>query len=613
MPSTNIKTISIENLKYQREDFEFYPTSPSMIECVKKDMEALFASPYFPDENAAEHLSVLDCGAGDGNVLSQLTKGKKYAIELSRALIDQMNDDIFIVGTNFLNEPLFNKTANVTFSNPPYSQFKEWMTKIINESTSQVLYFVVPKRWYKNKKILEALKIRGCRNSRLKQIKRQRRNEEPKETDKSVKVIGSFSFDNAEAFRRARVEVDVVRIILDHSSVLKADARGGTSTTDPLNQAVSDLIASVTTSSENVGDSIDQSDETNNTPQIEANPIVNLTKSYNVEKQKILDLCKSLAAININLLESVGVNKKTVIDSISTKIQELPPFFWKQLFDFYEPINQRLCSSKRENIRETVINNANIEFTESNIYAVTSWVIKNASRFIDEQICEMFDKIADPDNIILYKSNKKVFQEKGWKVKHMNIHYLKSIWREEYGKKIGLDRRIVIDGVGGGFSHSNYHEGIQGNGLNYATANLLGDFIRLANNLGFNTTDCKSVTNQEPWEAGKAKEITFLDSSGKEQTLYKARVYNKGSVHIHFHPEFVVALNVEIGRLKGWLNSEDEAAEELQIKPEQAAKYFGICDRVGKIGLRGDVKNMITKQDPEKPTTQHNVQLAIAI
>ena len=45
-------------------------------------------------------------------------------------------------------------------------------------------------------------------------------------------------------------------------------------------------------------------------------------------------------------------------------------------------------------------------------------------------------------------------------------------------------------------------------------------------------------------------------------------------MHIQFHPEFIHALNVQHGKLKGLLRNDAQAAEELEIPVETARRHF---------------------------------------
>lgn len=582
---------AIDFLKHvEGEDFEFYPTTPEIINAVKSDIKRLYN--YSCQNNYEEHLSYLDCGAGDGRVLNALAdKGAKYAIEKSRALINKLDPDVFIVGTDLMAEPLFNKQAHITYSNPPYTAYAEWMQKIIKESTSQVLYFVVPKRWRTHKGIQQALKARNCIKSDL-EMKLDRKDGFDGEVNKLIKVIGQFSFNTVQAERKARVEVDVIRIVLASvrgRSIINADQRY--LRVDPMELAINELVSSLTPNVEL--HSGDESESTGsrqhheNALNEQSNPVANLVESYENEKADLFNLFKSLCSIRTDLLSSIGVNQKQVKDSIRCKITELSPQYWKRLFDFYKPINDRLCASKAKLIQEKISKNGGMEFTESNVYAVTSWTVKNAKINVDEQLCELFDKIASPDNVRNYKSNQRVFNANGngWRSKHTNIHYLKRKWCEEYGEHIQLEYRLVVDGIGAGLSSSTHTHWEGRVGLNENTRNLFNDLTVCASNLGFDVHNNQSYLNQGEWEAGKAKVITFRDSFGKDQQLFKARVYGKGTVHIQLNQEFAIAMNVEVGRLKGWLHSSNEAIAELGITQEQSDRFYGANDNHGKAKL----------------------------
>jgi len=43
----------------------------------------------------------------------------------------------------------------------------------------------------------------------------------------------------------------------------------------------------------------------------------------------------------------------------------------------------------------------------------------------------------------------------------------------------------------------------------------------------------------------------------------EVRAYMNGNLHIKFNQAFMLALNVEIGRLQGWIHNAQHAAEEM--------------------------------------------------
>src|SRR6056297_1509881 len=142
---------TVQKLKDQGEDFEWYPTTDAMINVIKTDMLNHFHDydgPYDRKIKVPVPVNVLDCGAGDGRVVSELANGgKKYAIEKSPTLIDLMPEDIFMIGTEFFQSTLIDKKVKILFSNPPYSEFIQWAEKIILEANASMIYLILPTRW----------------------------------------------------------------------------------------------------------------------------------------------------------------------------------------------------------------------------------------------------------------------------------------------------------------------------------------------------------------------------------------------------------------------------------------------------------------------------------
>jgi hypothetical protein len=64
--------------------------------------------------------------------------------------------------------------------------------------------------------------------------------------------------------------------------------------------------------------------------------------------------------------------------------------------------------------------------------------------------------------------------------------------------------------------------------------------------------------------SGQKEEFTYRDPiKGESKLLMEVRAFKNGNLHIKFSPDFMLALNVEMGRLKGWIHSAAQAAEEL--------------------------------------------------
>ena len=103
-------TALVKTLRESDSDFEWYPTTEEIINTVRDDLRD-FACVREGEEIRE---SVLDCGAGDGRVLEALTKGSRYAIEMSEPLLSEMDRSIFIVGTDFHKQTLIDNIEQIS-------------------------------------------------------------------------------------------------------------------------------------------------------------------------------------------------------------------------------------------------------------------------------------------------------------------------------------------------------------------------------------------------------------------------------------------------------------------------------------------------------------------
>ena len=133
---------TLQEIKESNQDFEWYPTTKDILEVVTKDIEKEIISTRYGRTNT---LKILDVGAGNGSSLNYFKDNLKeirtslFAIEKSQILINNMNKDIFIIGTDFYQQSFIDKTMDVIFCNPPYSNFEYWTNKIIKESKCEIM------------------------------------------------------------------------------------------------------------------------------------------------------------------------------------------------------------------------------------------------------------------------------------------------------------------------------------------------------------------------------------------------------------------------------------------------------------------------------------------
>lgn len=523
----------IEEVKAKNEDFEFYPTTDEIIFKVIKDLRFLKESSY--NYSSFNFSSILDIGAGNGKVLRAIKKEFQgvdlYAIEKADTLKQLLDEQVYIVGTDFNEQSLLDKTIAVTFCNPPYSKYQEWAKKIIRESCSSFIYLVIPKRWIESVEIKEALKYR----------------------DVEYKTIGEYSFQDAED-RKARALVNLVRIDLSDK---KEDAFEKF-----FNEEFKELKEKFDAAEEKEEkDDYGHSKEKENkfSALVLGNGYVkSLVQMYNAEIDKIKKNYLYVGKLDADLLKEFDISPSKILDLLKERLKGLKNLYWHELIGRMKEITDRLTTKKRRALLDTLNENAHVDFTESNIYAVVLWILKHAGQYIDEQLLFVYSEMISKANCRNYKSNKKVFEGDAWR------------YRQEKPTHVFLDYRLVLEYCGGFDSYC-----YRGYRLDERACEYIQDVLTLANNLGFksSTDDSRLYRwgNDGVWYPGKPQMFDCY-YKGKREKLIEVKAHKNGNIHVRLNQKFALALNVEYGRLKGWIHSGKEASEEL--KDTQAAQYF---------------------------------------
>lgn len=194
---------------------------------------------------------------------------------------------------------------------------------------------------------------------------------------------------------------------------------------------------------------------------------------------------------------------------------------------------------------------------------------------------DLFNTLAESANVKRYKSNQ--------------IPLIKNKWRYRDAKAthIALEYRLVLEYVGG----VRKTEYIFESGLEESAATLLQDLLTVAHNMGF---ECDTAPlalvhrdHRLDWEPGKRREF-YCVHKGKRVILFDVRGFMNRNMHIRLNQQFALALNVEHGRLSGWVHSGEQAAEELE--DAEAAQYFGSQILIGS----GEVPFALPAHEPPK-------------
>jgi hypothetical protein len=532
----------LAKVKQNNEDFEWYPTTNEIIEALYKDILSL-------DESTS---SILDIGAGDGNVfkvLTQLSKDHKekvadiprenrngnyqyynyvetfnptfYAIEKSKTLIQAMDKDVFVVGSDFNEQSLIDKKVDCIYCNPPYSEYEEWTNKILREANSKIVYLLIPKRWTENEIIQHTIAEREIKYA----------------------VIGEYSFEHSE-YRQARAIVNLIRFDISSRYDRKDSFDIWFEDHFKINAKLDD------SESKYAREQATKKKVSNELISVD-NFVKESVKLYNRDLENLLNNYKALESLDSSLLSELGISVKGVKEGLKLKIENLKSIYWHILFERLDTITIRLTEKSRERLTKKLFENVNIDYSEDNIYMLIIWVIKNSNEYFNKQLLEVYEKLADKENIILYKSNKRIIEDDWRYVKSSMSHY-------------ALDYRLVISvyNTFGGYEFEKV------NGISKEAYNFIKDIFTVAINLGFNL----NINSLHHHQYESRKEYNFYDSNG--DIFVALRLYQNGNIHFKFSQKFIKKLNIEAARLNGWIKSPKEASEEFDVTFEEAAQMF---------------------------------------
>jgi hypothetical protein len=537
----------LATVRQSHEDFEWYPTTNEIIEAMKTHIF------HDREENYRRNRmgGFLDIGAGNGKVLDAIADlgfGERYAIEKSSALLNLLPPEVFILGVDFWKTTLYDKSPGTIFSNPPYSEFKQWSAKIICEApVGSDIYLVIPVRWEDCLPISREIEARQAK----------------------VAVIGTYSFEAAED-RKARATVHLLHIHIPefHRSFVNVDG-DEVPPQDPFERFFDENFAypERPAPEKPFKEQLEETQLVGRRNFIEALCILHDAR---IEKLRIN--YAAICTLDHALHEEFGISRRGLIESLSQKLGTTKKEYWKRLFDGMEEISRRLTVQSRRNIQELLNSQTGIDFNRENAYAIVLWTVRNANKYFDSQLIDTYEKLVCYANVDAYVSNTRIFKKDRFR-----YDFVKDEDHTHYRLKVG--HRMVLQSCGG-LKRESYS---RNNGLCETAANFLSDLITIAENLGFNVLDSKPYPGE--WDDSSAREYRFSREGGKAEVLFRVRAFQNWNMHMQFHPDFIHALNVQHGRLEGWLRNDGEAASELEIPPEVASKFFDAAFRISPSNL----------------------------
>lgn len=560
-------TALVEQLKESGQDFEFYPTGREMIRCIWEHRRKPWSdgSGY----RIESFKDVLDIGCGTCNFkrfIDELNEplikrwnagngeercsdsdcvniGQYYVMEKSRILLDRLDAETIVLGTDFHQNTLIDKPVGTIFCNPPYSEFEDWTVRIIRESVCDSIYLVIPQRWKNSEKIKLALETVKAPYNRY---------SDKFEDQEKAQVLGSFDFLDAE--RAARAKVDVV--FIDKSHTKKESGF----------DAFFDEFFGMEEKKEKYPweERKDKLEDIKNELITGRNKVEILCKGYAEAQQSLFNHFKVISELDADTLDSIGIQKEKVKTALKAKFTGLKNIYWQAAFDCLDEITSRLTSNSREAMLNRFTALKTVDFTASNVYALIIWVIKNANQYYKSQMIELYKAMSSPDNIKNYKSNQKVFEKNQWGYCNQKLDNYTLDYRIVCSKRILPCANELY-----AYSEESRREVFR---------QKIIDICTVANNLGFRTADIEM-----PPETGKKGYVYMSDGTAKLKVLFEFKPYLNGNVHIKFDKEFIKALNVEVARELGWIHcKEDIAREFVPEMAEGAEKYF---DRTLQIGI----------------------------
>jgi hypothetical protein len=540
----------LKELTKYNEDFEWYPTTEEIIKTIKTDLINIGQSAELDYNNHSNGIdydkgnqdkpsilhidSFLDVGTGDGRVFNHLTKEdnynqikikNRYGIEKATLQGDNLvKNGIALLGRDFYETVLIDRNFTVVFSNPPYSEYKNWTIKLLKEVNAKFIYLVLPQRW----------KLDGSLNQLFNTIG-------------TVNIVGSFDFTEAE--RAARAKVDLIKVSVNNQY-------------DAFRSWVEEHIGIFEKNEDIPGlddeENLDDSDR-KWIKKHNKDTVKTMVENYKDDLQKILETFQALGKIDWRIISQLGVNKNDVIGKVRGDIQALKNRYWRLIFNHLEEITSRLTHNMRNKILEEIKWFLELDFNENNIRTIVIWVIENFNKYTRQQMLDAYDSITDFNNVRAYKSNDK---------------WLDDNWRYTKPRptKYSLDYRIVVH-IGYQIYYSTWQK------EEAKAGNPIEDLAIVARSLGFDNwgaLPCGStIITGEKYICHKKH---YIDGSAcrdmTDDILFEYRIYQNDNVHFKLNQEFLRVLNIEVGKERGWLKDPKHVQEEFDISQEEAIKYF---------------------------------------
>lgn len=547
----------VEALKENGEDFEFYPTTQEIVDCLA---EKIFKRSEWREEYACKFRSVLDIGCGDGAFFRKLDATAaqqfnaahgmsmmlpdRYGIEKSIALCELLSDDVVVIGSDFNEQTLIDKKVDLIFCNPPYSDFAAWAEKIILTGNCKAIALVIPCRWKIDGRISGALRKRNM----------------------AAEVLGTFDFLSAE--RRARAKVDLLYI-----SAARKEWGGRIceeEIADPFDVWFDETFK-ISAEKEREYD-FDHKEQRRQELVEKGDTAEMLVQFYETDMEKLYANYRQLEKLDADIFSELKVNVGNLKKGMRERISGLKHLYWHELFRKYDRVTSRLTSRGRNRVIEKLNGNTAIDFTLNNIFQLTMWLIRHSNTMFDEQLSDFFLSLCNPETIHRYKSNLR-WSDDDWR-------YIKDGfkgWRNDVERhrttlrNIRLDYRIVVQ------AYSNFDCSWSRVSMTGDCRDFLEDIYVIAGNLGFDVVRVLPSSLYDI-DIGGWRNFDVLRTDGTP--FANIKLYKNGNRHVRFCKDFMQKLNVEMARINGWVQDKSQAAEEMGMTSAEVERAWGCNSRL---------------------------------
>lgn len=516
----------VQGIKESGEDFEFYPTTSEIVAKVASHI-------------GRKTKSILDIGCGNGNFFEKLklfndSYFRKYGIEKSNFLAEQLPDDVILLGSDFHENTLIDKKVDVIFCNPPYSEYEDWAERIILQGNAERIFLVIPERWKNSERIKYALEKRKWK----------------------VEIIGTYDFSNAE--RKARATVDVLLVEAEYNN-----RYGLYRATDPFDVFFEETFKINADKQEKTIHDSDRKKEIEDKLIVAGDTAQMLVEFYNRDMQELYNNYRALEKLDPAIFAELKVDIPKLKESLKARLKGLKSIYWDLLFKKYDRITSRLTSWCRSKVIGRLHDNVSIDFTMKNIIMLTTWIIRHSNKLFDEQITEFFFTLCNSETIQQYKSNIR-FNNDDWcyiketleKNSEGRLSREDFAEKRRYFKNIKLDYRIVVK------AWSNFDLSWSRPRFNESCLNFIDDIIVIGKNLGFNVVN----TIPDKWKDIDIDDWRNFDlTTDTGEVFANVKLYKNGNRHVKFNKEFMKRLNIEMARINHWLRDKQEAMEEFDL------------------------------------------------